>query len=197
MTTAMPVLLTNRLLIRPFVMGDLDSVHSVLDLDSQFVGGADKPLSREERQAWLEWSVGNHEQLAKLYQPPYGDKAIALREADEVIGVCGFVPCLGPFSQLPSLRDGEPAHARYSTPEVGLFYAVSRHHRGRGYASEAARALVDYAFRELKIPRIIATTTYDNAASVSVMHSLGMIIDHNPYSDPPWLQVVGVLENSD
>lgn len=197
MTSAMPVLTTNRLLIRPFVMGDLDSVHGILDLDFQSVGSADKPLSREERRAWLEWSIGNHEQLGKLYQPPYGDKAIALRDADEVIGVCGFVPCLGPFSQLPSLRDGESARARYSTPEVGLFYAISRHHRGRGYASEAARALVDYAFRELKIPRIIAPTTYDNAASVSVMHSLGMIVDHNPYSDPPWLQVVGVLENQD
>jgi RimJ/RimL family protein N-acetyltransferase len=193
----MPVLTTNRLHIRPFVMGDLDSVHNILDLDSQLVGGADKLLSREERQAWLEWSIGNHEHLGKLFQPPYGDKAIALRDTDEVIGVCGFVPCLGPFSQLPSLRDGESARARYSTPEVGLFYAVSRNHRGRGYASEAARALVDYAFRELKIPRIIATTTYDNAASVSVMHSLGMIVDHNPYSDPPWLQVVGVLENPD
>ena len=131
MSTAMPVLITNRLIIRPFVLGDLDSVHSILDLDTDFVGGGDKPLSREERQAWLEWSIGNHEQLGKLFQPPYGDKAIALRDGDEVIGVCGLVPCLGPFSQLPSLRDGESDRASYSTPEVGLFYAVSRHHRGR------------------------------------------------------------------
>ena len=42
----------------------------------------------------------------------------------------------------------------------------------------------------------IAAATYDNAASMGVMRKLGMRIEKNPLSEPPWLQVVGILENS-
>ena len=67
--------------------------------------------------------------------------------------------------------------------------------QGQGYATEAARALVDYAFQHLRLKRIIATTTYAKAASMGVMRKLGMHLERNPYPEPPWLQVVGVLEN--
>jgi [ribosomal protein S5]-alanine N-acetyltransferase len=43
--------------------------------------------------------------------------------------------------------------------------------------------------------RVVATTTYDNEASMGVMRKLGMRIERNPFPDPPWLQVVGILEN--
>ena len=43
--------------------------------------------------------------------------------------------------------------------------------------------------------RIIAETDYDNLGSMAVMRKLGMRIEKNPYSDPPWLQVVGILDN--
>jgi hypothetical protein len=46
------------------------------------------------------------------------------------------------------------------------------------------------------LKRVIATTMYDNAASMGVMRKLGIHIERNPYPDPPWLQVVGVLDNS-
>ena len=55
--------------------------------------------------------------------------------------------------------------------------------------------MIDYAFTRLKLRRIVATTTYDNAASIAVMRKVGMRIERNPYPDPPWLQVVGLLEN--
>jgi hypothetical protein len=55
--------------------------------------------------------------------------------------------------------------------------------------------MIDYAFQQLRLKRIVATTTYDNAASMGVMQKVGMRIARNPYPDPPWLQVVGVLEN--
>ncbi|MGH2520966.1 MAG: GNAT family N-acetyltransferase, partial [Anaerolineales bacterium] len=64
-----------------------------------------------------------------------------------------------------------------------------------GYATEAARALIGYAFRELNLRRIVATTDYTNEASIAVMRRLGMRIEKNPYPEPEWFQVVGVLEN--
>jgi hypothetical protein len=58
-----------------------------------------------------------------------------------------------------------------------------------------ARALVDHAFEHLRLERLVATTTYVNAASIAVMRKLGMRIERNPYPSPPWLQVVGVLHH--
>jgi predicted acetyltransferase len=97
-----------------------------------------------------------------------------------------------PFGQLPSLRATEGS-SLYTT-ELGLYYALSPEFQRQGYATEAARAMIRYAFNTLRLKRIVATTTYDNAASMGVMRKLGMRIEQNPYSDPPWFQVVGILE---
>lgn len=45
---------------------------------------------------------------------------------------------------------------------------------GQGYATEAARALIDRAFAESDAQRVIATTYQDNLASQRVMQKLGM-----------------------
>jgi len=58
-----------------------------------------------------------------------------------------------------------------------------------------AGPLIEHAFAELRLKRIIATTAHDNLASQAVMRKLGMRLACNPLPDPPWLQVVGVLEN--
>ena len=50
-------------------------------------------------------------------------------------------------------------------------------------------------FETMNLGRIIATTEFENTASMAVMGKLGMRIERNPAPDPPWLQVVGVLEN--
>ena len=76
--------------------------------------------------------------------------------------------------------------------ELGLFWAICPADQGKGYATEAARALVDHAFRAMTVARIIATTTHDNAASIAVMARLGMRIESYQYPHPG-LQVVGVL----
>jgi GNAT superfamily N-acetyltransferase len=85
-------------------------------------------------------------------------------------------------------------HPGRCSTEFGLFYAISPTHRRRGYATEAARALIDYAFEHLKLKRIIAETDYDNIASIGVMKKLGMRIEKNPLPEPAWLQIVSVLD---
>jgi GNAT superfamily N-acetyltransferase len=78
---------------------------------------------------------------------------------------------------------------------VGLYYALSPAYQRQGYATEAAQALINYAFTQLHLKRIVATTTYENVASIGVMRKLGMRIEKNPSPDPPGLQVVGILES--
>lgn len=193
----MPPLETERLLIRPFVMEDLADVYQLLDVDLVEADlGSDKRENLAERREWLAWSVLNYVQLAKLYQPPYGDRAVVLKSTGQLIGACGYVPCLMPFEQMPNFSYGEkPAGAGLTATEFGLFYAISPTHQRRGYASEAAQALIDYAFQELRLKRVIATTTYNNAGSMGVMRRLGMRVERNPLPEPFYLQVVGVVEN--
>ncbi|MFN8513622.1 MAG: GNAT family N-acetyltransferase [Thermomicrobiales bacterium] len=191
----MPTLETERLIIRPFVPGDLPAIHQLLDVDlAEADMGSEGQQSLEARRRWLDWIVLNYEQLALLYQPPYGDRAIVLRETGVLIGACAYVPCLGPYGQVPALQRAGVS-ATGAVAEVGLFWAISPAQRRRGYAAEAARALIDYMFGEFHLGRIIATTTDDNAASMGVMRKLGMRVDRNPLPTPPWLQVVGVLTN--
>jgi RimJ/RimL family protein N-acetyltransferase len=194
----MPVLETTRLIIRPFVMEDLSDAHRLFDVELNADDlHTEKMETIKERAEWLEWSVLNYTQLAKLYQPPYGDRAIVLKQTGQLIGSCGYVPCLMPFEQLPNFSyyntSGNMGHA---TTEFGLFYAVSPSHQRQGYASEAAQAIVDYAFQHLDLQRVIATTDFDNYASMGVMRKLGMRVEKNPLAGPPWLQVVGVIENN-
>jgi RimJ/RimL family protein N-acetyltransferase len=111
-----------------------------------------------------------------------------LKTTHEVIGACGLVPSFGPFGQL------EGGSTLYS-PEVGLFYWFALEHRGCGYATEAARALIQFAFETLNLHRIVATTEFENAASQAVMRKLGMRVAHNPLPQPEWFQVVGILDN--
>ena len=190
--TGMPTLETERLIIRPLAMDDLEAIHRILDAElAEADFGSEGAKTPEARREWLQWTILSYDQLAQLYQPPYGERAIALKSTGELIGAVGYVPCLDVFGQLPSLGG---KHGGLASTEFGLYYALSPAHHRRGYAAEAVRAMIDYAFRRLKLRRIIATTTHHNEASMGVMRKVGMRIEKNPFPDPPWLQVVGVLE---
>ena len=185
-----PTLASERLIVRRLCAEDLDACHR-LWLD---IGYADPDLdavaNRSRREAWLTWSAANYDQLAGLMQPPYGDRAIVSRDDGRVLGVVGLVPSFGPFEQLEHSGLEEPT--RYS-PEVGMFWAVSPPEQGLNVASGAAELLIAYAFQVLNLKRIVATTERENLASQGVMRRLGMTLYPNPYPEPPWFQVVGVL----
>jgi RimJ/RimL family protein N-acetyltransferase len=59
-----------------------------------------------------------------------------------------------------------------ATHEIG--WAIASSQQGRGYATEAARALIDFAFSTLRCHRMVATCQPENAASWRVMEKLGM-----------------------
>ena len=194
----MPTLETTRLIIRPFVMDDLPDAHRLFDVELNAEDlRTDKMETMDERAEWLQWSVLNYIQLAKLYQPPYGDRAIVLKDNGQLVGSVGYVPCLMSFEQMPNFSYYNAFEKTYrSTTEFGLFYAISPSHQRKGYASEAVQAMVDYAFQQLNLKRVIATTDFDNYGSMGVMRKLGMRVEKNPLGGPPWLQVVGVVENN-
>lgn len=193
----MPILETPRLVIRPFFISDLLSVHQILDHElheSDF--GNDGSQSLIERERWLQWTLLSYEQHSKLNQPPYGERAVVQKKSNKLIGICGYVPCLDCFEQVSDFdRAEKPGYRSLTTTELGLFYAISTSFQGTGFATESAGAMATYAFEQMHVKRVIATTTYDNEASITVMRKLGMRLMKNPLSSPPWLQVVGFLNN--
>jgi RimJ/RimL family protein N-acetyltransferase len=64
------------------------------------------------------------------------------------------------------------ADARNATGSFG--FVLNRAFWGRGYATEAARAVVNCAFARLDLHRVYATCDTRNAASVRVLEKLGM-----------------------
>jgi [ribosomal protein S5]-alanine N-acetyltransferase len=174
----LPTLETERLVVRPITPGDGDAVAAV--------AGRPHP-------GWVEWTAATYEQLEALRQPPYGERAVTLRSTGEVVALVGVVPSMGPFGQLPGFGAAVEGAARFR-PEVGLYWAVAPSHRGNGYATEAARAVIDHGFGQLNLARIVATTERDNLASIAVMRRLGMRVAENPLAVPEWFQVVGWLD---
>jgi RimJ/RimL family protein N-acetyltransferase len=170
-----PPLATPRLNVRELRAADRTAVEHV-------AGG--------DRERWLEWTGLAYEQLDELRQPPYGERAVELRGSGELIGLVGLVPALGPFGVLPSW----PQAGRRFRPEVGLYWAVAPEQRRRGFAAEAAAALIACAFADVGLGRVVATTEHTNVASIGVMRRLGMRIERNPEPEPAWFQVVGVLD---
>jgi RimJ/RimL family protein N-acetyltransferase len=189
-----PVLTTDRLVIRPLVASDGEAVHRLF-VD---IGWADTSLPESEihqrRMSWLDWSIANYRELERLYQPPLGERAVVLGDTGAFVGLVGLVPSFAPFGQLPAFGGAAKA---LRTMEMGLFWAFSPSVQGRGYASEAAAALIGWAFDGLFLERLVATTEHDNTASIAVMRRLGMTIEVNPQSEPPWFQTVGVLRAID
>jgi RimJ/RimL family protein N-acetyltransferase len=77
-----------------------------------------------------------------------------------------------------------------------MFWAIAPAHQRKGFASEAARTLMEYLFAHEKLGRVIATTGYENLPSQKVMHKLGMTIQYLEEPQLPDQFVVGVLENN-
>ena len=65
-----------------------------------------------------------------------------------------------------------------------IFYSLAPGAWGHGYATEAARAVVEFALGSLGLPEVLAEVDEGNAASVAVVKRLGMI---------PYAVVPGVL----
>ena len=71
--------------------------------------------------------------------------------------------------------------------EIG--YILPRSSWGHGYATEIARALVEYARETLGAPQVLATVDVDNAASIRVLQKIGMtLIERVEDPDGPYLK---------
>lgn len=60
----------------------------------------------------------------------------------------------------------------YAIGEIG--WIISKKYWGKGYVTEAAKAIIEFAKNDLKLKKIIAHCDSENVASYKVMEKLGM-----------------------
>jgi len=89
----------------------------------------------------------------------YGYWALEEKESGELIGACGL------------------SHVTFDVPfasAVEIGWRLSERWHGKGLAREAAEAVLDAAFRQFGLARIVSFTVPENRASWSLMERIGM-----------------------
>lgn len=150
----MTVMETPRLLLRELTDADHEALYEMY-LDprmNRFLGGPPPPREQYWRQVRETWP-------AYYARHGFGLWATVRREDGRLLGRCGL---------LAQEIDGER--------QVEVAYALAPEFQGRGYATEAARACRDHAFRTLDVPHVISLILPDNAASIRVAERNGMTI---------------------
>jgi RimJ/RimL family protein N-acetyltransferase len=80
-----------------------------------------------------------------------------------------------------------PAFTEHFTPCVEIGWRLAYEHWGRGYATEAARRVVRYAFEKLQLPEIVSFTAAWNLRSQQVMQRIGMCSSSSDSFEHPML----------
>jgi RimJ/RimL family protein N-acetyltransferase len=144
-------LLTSRLKLREFIESDYPALRE-MDLRSDMhTFERELPDESDTRKSLDEYI---REQLDP--QRKHFRLAITIPPCDQVRGIAKI------SSQWEAIREWE----------VG--WAVHSEEWGKGYATEAAWQLIDWAFKELNVHRVVAFCHADNTRSVRVMEKLGM-----------------------
>jgi RimJ/RimL family protein N-acetyltransferase len=151
MADPLPVLSTPRLVLRPFTQADAPRVQTLASEYEVALNTAriPHPYPKGAAEAWIA------ENEAEIAAGKCACFAIVEQATGDVIGAIGF--CL------------EPQHRR---AELG--YWLGSAYWNRGYATEAARAILEWAFRELGLERVHAYHYARNVASGRVLQKIGM-----------------------
>lgn len=94
-------------------------------------------------------------------------------------------PGIAPFLGFVGLAI--PRFEAHFTPCVEIGWRIAPDFWGQGYASEAARATLAFAFETLRLPEIVALTVPANTRSIRVMEAIGMRRDPADDFDHPSL----------
>lgn len=144
------ILETERLLFRKFTLEDALLIYQ-LNLDPEVIRYTFDPITDMEhaRQVLKKTILPQYE----LYN--HGRWAIHLQSGMEFIGWCG----------LKAIPDRD---------EIDLGYRLKKQYWGNGYATEAAKACIQYGFEDLNLSRIIGRAVPENTASLHILEKCGM-----------------------
>lgn len=164
-----PVLETHRLRLRPHRREDYAAACAMWADPAvvRFIGG--KPSTPQQTWSRLLTYLGHWQAMN------YGYWAIEEKSSGKFVGEIGFAD----FK-----RDIAPA--MQNVPELGFALVSSAH--GKGYGSEAVRAVQQWGDRHLPSKRTVCLVNEDNAASLHILQKAGYgIFERTAFNDAPVL----------
>lgn len=152
----MIILETDRLIIRDHKESDLENHHLLISDPEQMTYIEDiKTNSLKESKENLDFSIkesNSNERKCYFF-------LVEIKETHEFVGSVGFTIMD---------QNNQGGHA-----EMGYF--ILKKHWGKGYTTEASKAVIDFAFQSLGLHKISAGCNAKNTASENIMKKLGMV----------------------
>ena len=162
----MIILKTKRLILRTWKEQDLDPM-SAINQDPLVCEFLPKIGDLAATKALIQLFINHYEKYG------FTAYAVDLRSNGKFIGFVGLL--------IPSFE----AHF---TPAVEIAWRLDSKCWGKGYATEAAKAIVDFAFATLKLEEVVSFTVENNIRSRRVMEKIGMHHNLQDDFDHPKLQ---------
>ena len=146
---------TERLIVRHWTLVESDRkafhrLNSDKDVIKYFPSANSPDESNQHLEELLHWNIVNG----------YGWAAVCLKSSMEPIGFAG----IGPVDYFEA--------AFLPADEIG--WRLLPEHWHKGYATEAASALLQHGFDSLKLDRVVSFAVAANTASINVMKRIGM-----------------------
>lgn len=157
-----PRLVGERVLLRPPVPADLDSLARMFtDPEVMRYVAWGRPLTATEVEQFVE------RMIARFEIDGFGQFALERRADGAVIGRAGLLPLDSQTWKSGFLRD------LGTNAEIELGWTLARAYWGCGYATEAALLARDWAWNELRLPRLVSIIQHGNDRSVRLAEKLG------------------------
>ena len=145
------VIETDRLLLRQLSLDDAEFILELLNEPSflQFIGDKGVRTLADAREYIRRGPLASYELHG------FGLYLTVLKEGDISIGMCGLIK-------------------RESLPDVDIGFAFLPAYWSKGYALEAATAVLELGMRSHGLKRVVAITNPDNATSIRLLERLGL-----------------------
>jgi len=143
---------TARIVLRPLTPEDEAALATVLS-DAETMRWYPRPFTGDEVREWIERQLGR-------YSSSTGLLGLVEKQTGRLIGDCG-----------PVWQEVE------GRTELEIGYHVSRERWNQGFATEAARVVIDYAFENLGVERVVSMIRPENLASRRVAKKNGLTLE--------------------
>lgn len=141
---------TEQLFLRKLTIDDLQVLHSILS-DEEVMEYYPKAFDMNKTKSWIEWNIDNYRKYG------FGLWAVILKENNQLIGDCGIT--------MQNIHNN-------LVPEIG--FHIHKRFWNKGYATQAAKACLQYAFNVLHLDEVYCYQKYTNVPSRKVAEKIGM-----------------------
>lgn len=147
----MIVLETDRLVLRRLTLNDAPFIMELVNDPSflRYIGDRGVRSLQDARRYLLSGPIASYERFG------FGLYLVFLKATGDPVGMCGLLK-------------------RETLPDVDVGFALLPAHWRRGYAAEAAAAVIEHGRTRLGLKRIVAITSPDNVASIALLEKLGL-----------------------